>query len=123
MTTELTNEQINLAIAKIAGWAEVELLNPQRDKRVFIGVNASHPELGAFIPDYSGSIDAITKVFDCLGLDWNIGKDCDAFSVVNDDDHPYAFGATPAIALCKLLLAINPDPIVPKVLVIEATFS
>jgi hypothetical protein len=86
----MTNEEINLAVAAIAGCTDIE------------------------IPNYVESLDAIVKVFDCLDLDWNIGKDCDAYSLVNEGyDHRNAFGETPALALCNLLLKINPTPISP----------
>jgi hypothetical protein len=110
----MTNEEINRAVAAIAGWTEIENWNTSATNKTYIGTNAAHPELGKFIPKYTESLDTIVKVFDCLGLDWNTGKDCDAYSLVNEGyDHRNAFGETPAIALCKLLLAINPTPIAP----------
>ena len=58
-----------------------------------------------------------------VGTTWNIGKDCDAYSLIGSKLDVNAFGETPAIALCKLLIAINPDPIkpVPKKEDIEST--
>lgn len=136
-STKLTNKQIDLAIARIAGWTEIELWKPQRDKRVFLGVNASHPELGKFIPNYVGSIDAIALVFKYFDIPWNLTNHgvfacADAIEKDNHSEDGLSFSGnsygvgkseTPAIALCKLLIAINPDPIAPKPAVIEATFD
>jgi hypothetical protein len=105
--------ELNLKVAAIAGWTNIEVWNPKAIKISYVGTNLAHPELGVHIPNYVKSIDAIAKVFDCLGLDWNIGKDCDAYSLVDDGNRDYAnkLGETPAIALCKLLVAISPEPI------------
>jgi hypothetical protein len=111
MTDELI--ELNLKVAKIAGWTNIEIWNPHAIKKSYVGTNLAHPELGIHIPKYVESIDAIVAVFDFLGLDWNIGKDCDAYSFVDNKLNVNAFGETPAIALCKLLVAINPEPIKP----------
>lgn len=104
--------ELNLAVAAIAGWENIQEWNPnpktEKPKKVFQGTNKKHPELGIFVPDYVRDLNAITKAFDLLGLDWNIGKDCDAYSFIDNKLNMNAFGKTPAIALCKLLLGIAP---------------
>ena len=115
--------ELNLKVAAIAGWTDIEVWNPKAIKISYVGTNLAHPELGVHIPNYVESIDAIVAVFNFLGLDWNIGKNCDAYSLIGSKLDVNAFGETPAIALCKLLIAINPDPIkpVPKKEDIEST--
>jgi hypothetical protein len=102
--------ELNLAVAAIAGWENIEEWNPnpktEKPKRTFTGTNKKHPELGIFVPNYAESLDAITKAFNLLGLNWNIGKDCDAYSFIDNKLNVNAFGETPAIALCKLLLKL-----------------
>ena len=146
--TELTTEQINLAIAKIASWTEIKLWNTRspfglEDKspnplRVYQGTNEAHPELGTFIPKYTEDLGAINDLLDELDLNYEImrwggeHKKAGKYFIVfenfkpdyQDVNHPfYPWFVSLSFGLCKLLLAINPDPIVPKVAVIEATFE
>ena len=103
--------ELNLKVAAIAGWENIQEWNPShKPRKVFQGTNKKHPELGIFVPDYTSDLNAITKAFDLLGLDWNIGKDCDAYNLIGSKLNMNAFGETPAIALCKLLLELTLDP-------------
>lgn len=130
ITFELTElEQLNIDVAEIAGWENIEEWNPnpkaRKPKRSFTGTNKGHPELGVHIPDYVNDLNAIVSVFDAFDLDWNIGKDCNAYNCHGQGDgigiiEEYA--ETPAIALCKLLLELDPKPET-KPEVIEATFG
>lgn len=115
--TEL--EQLNLKVAAIAGWTDIEVWQQNRNLpiKTFQGENKAHPELGKFVPNYVGSIDAIANVFDRLKLGWTLSSlgyaSCGILGV---------YANLPAIALCKLLLEINPKPEI-KPEVIEATFG
>jgi len=114
----MTNiEEINLKVAAIDGWTEIELWNPSATNKTYIGTNAAHPELGKFLPKYTESLDAIAWVFKQLEihykLQWIIGLKGN-YAIAESRRSMYEFsGDTEAIALCKLLLAINPDPIAP----------
>jgi hypothetical protein len=110
----MTNEEINLAVASIAGWTDIENWNTSATKKTYIGTNSAHPELGKFIPKYTESLDAIVKVFSDLGIDWELTSlgTAHGIPVMHPDEILYRVG-TPALALCKLLLAINPTPIAP----------
>lgn len=123
---ELTElEQLNLKVAAIAGWEKIEVWNPHVAKKTFTGWNEKNPKLGIFVPDYTSDLNAIVSVFDAFDLDWNIGKDCNAYNCHGQGDgigiiEEYA--ETPAIALCKLLIELNPK-LETKPEVIEATFG
>jgi hypothetical protein len=113
----MTNEEINLAVAAIAGWTEIQIWNASAIKKTYIGINVTNPELGKFIPNYAESLDAIVKVFGWFSFDWNVGADGFAYvegceSLPKGCDGKFN-GDTPAFALCKLLLTINPTPIAP----------
>jgi len=113
-------DSINLAIAAIHGYTQIEVWNQFALKVTYQGVNDAHPELGKFVPNYAKSLDAIVLVFRALQLDyklqWSAGLNYAIAEYVNDDyESIYQSGSTEAIALCKLLLVINPDPIKPKV--------
>jgi hypothetical protein len=118
--TEL--EQLNLDVAAIAGWENIEEwnLNPKerKAKRSFTGANKKHPELGIFVPDYANDLNAIysflqkslaaieaTFSLQFVGNVFYHGKPHIARSL----DHT-VYGETPAIALCKLLLEVAPIP-------------
>lgn len=122
-------ELINLQVAAIAGWENIEIWNPHAIKKSYVGVNLSHPELGIHIPNYVGSIDAIWEVFEylslkdfqvaeCSGVD-GIGGSYEALQCIGSHEILAQYGETPAIALCKLLLAINPEPITVGIAVID----
>jgi hypothetical protein len=112
-------EQINLAVAAIAGWTNIQLWDEKNAKRTFIGTNEVHPELGIFLPNYCESLDAITKVFDLHNINWAV--DSNGFACKME---PYVevLGETPSIALCKLLLELNPKPIA-KAHILEVSFG
>lgn len=117
------NEEINLKVAAIAGWTEIELWNPSASNKTYIGTNAAHPELGKFLPKYTESLDAIWKVFECLGIKdfqvaecsgvYGLEKSYEALLCVNSHETLAQYATAPALALCRLLIAINPDPIAP----------
>jgi hypothetical protein len=131
----MTNEEINLAVAAIAGWTEIELWSTYKPEdnspnplRVYQGTNAAHPELGKFIPKYTESLDAIVALLDELNLNYEImrwgaeHKKAGKYFIVfenhkpdyQDVNHPfYPWYDNLSLGLCKLLLAINPTPIAP----------
>ena len=119
---------LNLKVAVIAGWTDIKEWDGKAVKKTFVGTNKSHPELGIFVPNYIESLDAITKVFLCLKLNWGSSVGWDGLSYVkhyaNGKDIGCS-GKTPAIALCKLLIEIDPTPEKPKpkIAVIEAVFA
>jgi|688.fasta_scaffold625980_2 hypothetical protein len=129
----MTNEEINRAIAAIAGWTEIENWNTSATKKTYIGTNATHPELGKFIPNYVESLDAIIALLDQLDLNYEIMRyskhdKVKRFLIVfqdrdpefKDAEHPfYPWHDNLSLGLCKLLLAINPDPIKPNVAIID----
>jgi hypothetical protein len=115
MTDELI--ELNLKVAAIAGWTSIEIWNPHAIKKSYVGTNLAHPELGIHVPSYVESIDAITWVFKRLKihykLQWMIGLKGD-YAIAESRRFMYEFsGDTEAIALCKLLVAISPEPIKP----------
>jgi hypothetical protein len=129
----MTNEEINLAVAAIAGWTEIENWNTSATKKTYIGTNATHPELGKFILNYVESLDAIVALLDELDLNYEIMRyskhdKVKRFFIVfqdrdpefKDAEHPfYPWHDNLSLGLCKLLLAINPDPIKPNVAIID----
>jgi hypothetical protein len=130
----MTNQEINLAVAAIAGWTEIENWNTSATKKTYIGTNATHPELGKFIPNYVESLDAIVALLDELDLNYEImrwggeHKKAGKYFIVfenhkpdyQDVNHPfYPWHDNLSLGLCKLLLAINPDPIKPNVAIID----
>jgi hypothetical protein len=126
----MTNiEEINLKVAAIAGWTEIELWNPSATNKTYIGTNAAHPELGKFPPKYTESLDAIWKVFECLGIKdfqvvecsgiYGLEKPYEALLCVSSHETLVQYATTPALALCRLLVVINPDPIKPNVTIVD----
>lgn len=121
-------ELLNRKVAAIAGWTDIKVWDSKNPKKTLIGTNLAHPEMGIFVPNYVGSLDAIAKVLNQFKINWTVSADGDSFSLLEGKkglDHETC-GATPAIALCKLLIAINPEPIKPvpkKEEVIEETES
>ena len=126
--------ELNLKVAAIAGWTDIEAWNPKAIKISYVGTNLARPELGIHIPSYVESIDAIAKVFILLHIDWSSKVAWNGRAYASN----YGFGKDKrkegeslAIALCKLLIAINPDPIKPlpvsekesESTVIEASFN
>jgi hypothetical protein len=123
----MTNEEINLAVAAIAGWTEIENWNTSATKKTYIGTHAAHPELGKFIPKYTEGLDAIVALLDQLDLNYEIMRyskhdKVKRFFIVfqdrnpefKDAEHPfYPWHDNLPLGLCKLLLAINPTPIAP----------
>jgi len=119
-------EQLNLDVAAIAGWTDIKSWDnsPQSKvgKKTFVGTNAAHPELGHFVPNYVGSIDAIAKVLELMDIDWSTSSRGYALHLCTPKDgKPFlieTYGQTAAIALCKLLLQLAPKP-KPQVQIID----
>ena len=105
---------LNLKVAAIAGWTEIKEWERKAVKKAFVGTNKSHPELGIFVPNYIESLDAIAKVFLHLELHWKLVAAWDgrAYASTNHNGQPKdsLVGSTPAIALCELLISIDPTP-------------
>ena len=125
--------ELNLKVAAIAGRTNIEVWNPKAIKISYVGTNLAHPELGVHIPNYVESIDAIAKVFVFLQLNWESSTNWDGRSTAkysNFGQDIVGEGKSLAIALCKLLVAISPEPIKPlpvsekevKSTVVEASF-
>ena len=120
---------LNLKVAAIAGWTDIKEWDRKALKKAFVGTNKSHPELGIFVPNYVESLDAIAKIFLHFELQWNLFAAWDGrtYASSNQAGQPKdaQVGSTPAIALCELLIAINPTPEKPKpkIAVIEAVFA
>lgn len=114
----MSNQEINLAVATIAGWTDIKVYQPDRNLTIktYQGTNQVHPELGCFVPNYCESIDAIALVFIHLQLDYQVTVFEDGRTYAKHygfGNNKVAEGKTTAIALCKLLLEINPEPIKP----------
>ena len=111
-------EQLNLDVAAIAGWENIEEWNPnpktRKSKRTFTGTNKKHPELGVHIPDYTSDLNAIAKALKLMDIDWSTSSRGYALNLCTPsfkDGKSFvveAYGQTPAIALCKLLLELAP---------------
>ena len=110
----MTSEQINLAVAAIAGWTDIIVWQPERDLPVktYQGTNPAHPECGTFVPDYINDLNAIILLLESLNI----------YPVIDFTDDRVYYGEyifdfsqefEVALALCRLLIAINPTPIAP----------
>jgi hypothetical protein len=100
---ELTElEQLNLKVAAIAEWENIEIWNLNVTKKTFAGNNKKHPELGNFVPDYTSDLNAIFAAFKSLDLKCSVSSSGDAWNFTKD-----VCGETPAIALCKLLIELT----------------
>lgn len=112
-------ELLNLQVAKKAGWTDIKVWNPSAIKKSFVGVNLAHPELGVHIPDYTQSLDAIVKVFELLDIEFELTRlpimpnGAKQYITYSGNTNRQKDLNNPALALCKLLLAINPNPIAP----------
>lgn len=108
---ELTElDQLNLKVAAIAGWENVEPWNLKLPKRVYVGTNKKHPDLGIFVPDYTSNLNVIYGLFVELGITVQLVHDAQDFthfavSVLRSG----GMWQSPAIALCKLLLELAPN--------------
>lgn len=124
-----TDEEILIAVAMIAGWTDIKIWNPSALKKSYTGVNLAHPELGVHIPNYVEDLNAVEKLLDLLDANYQVmryGKKHDkvkkyfvVFEGLKPDyqdklspNYPW-FDSLP-LGLCKLLLAINPEPIKPE---------
>ena len=111
--------ELNLAVAARAGWENIEEWSPnpktRKPKRTFTGTNKKHPELGVHIPDYTSDLNAITKVFEFLDIEFELtrlpimpnGKK--QYIAYSGNTNRQKHLTNPAIALCKLLLKLAPD--------------
>jgi len=105
-------DDLFLKVAAIAGWENVKhwLLDTTRD--TYVGTKADDSK-GIFIPRYDRSIDAISSVFEDRGLIWSLdnydksGSFCAGDANQNRTPSSYCLDKSPAIALCKLLIAIS----------------
>lgn len=97
-------EQLNLKVAAIAGWENVEIWNPKIAKKTFNGTNKKRPELGKFLPDYTSDLNAIVALFNAKKLGWTLSSLGYASCGIMG-----AYAETPAIALCKLLIELAPS--------------
>jgi hypothetical protein len=106
--------ELNLAVAAIAGWENIQEWNPnpktEKPKKVFQGTNKKHPELGIFVPDYTSDLNAITLVFRSLNIFYQLAwMSKSNLARANDINDREVKAETEAIALCKLLLELTPD--------------
>jgi len=119
-------ELLNLKVAAIAGWTDIEEWQPDpknpRTRKTFQGINLAHPELGRFVPNYVEDLNAIALVFQYHQLNWEASVAWNGRSYAKDYHFNKNYGEEAnslAIALCKLLVSINPEPIKPQVQVID----
>jgi hypothetical protein len=116
--TDTELEQLNHAIAAIAGYTNIKHLDTSRNQEIqpkkkrFVGTNKKHPDRVRYIPDYVTDLNVIWHLFDgILGLSPCLikcqGEGYRDVSVYDASCLLYSMsGETPAIALCKLLVAI-----------------
>jgi len=111
-------DDLFLRVAEIAGWENVKhwLLDTTGDTYVGTKVDSSK---GIFIPRYDRSVDAIIDLFDKSNIFFHLttltksSLGCfnglpSRYSAYSNFPFHIAFWAdTPAIALCKLLIAIS----------------
>lgn len=103
--TDIELEQLNHAIAAIAGYTDIKQLDTSRSqetqpkKKLFVG---KYKGVDKLIPDYVSSIDTMFAVFKSLDLRCSVSSQGAAWNFDKDE-----YGETPAIALCKLLVAIH----------------
>lgn len=121
----MTIEEINLAVATIAGWTEIEpWYSSGSFPDILKGTNAAHPELGIFIPKYTESLDAIYglmhNILAKLNATFTLQYLCTESRFSARAMGQLTYADTPALALCKLLIKINPALIAPPVF--EAEF-
>jgi len=114
----IIKDEVFQRVAAIAGWIDVRLWfnDPNRDTYIGTKVDSSK---GIFIPRYDRSIDAIWELFEEFGLypcitrmtyEGEIHCHVSAFSDPLKSDISVceiADDPNPAIALCKLLIAIS----------------
>jgi len=112
-------ELLNQKVAEKAGWIDIHEWSPNpkypRPRKSYKGTNPAHPELGAFIPNYVEDLTAIAKVFTSLGIEWTLSSIGHANTVDPEEIITSGLCDSPAIALCQLLINIDPEPIKPKV--------
>lgn len=120
-------EQLNLDVAAIAGWENIEEWNPnpktRKPKKTFTGTNKKHPELGVHIPDYTSDLNAIENLLDRLDvayqvIRWKIGNQkIGKYNIVfqgvgaeyrDKSANNYAWFDSLPLGLCKLLLELAP---------------
>lgn len=118
--------ELNLKVAAIAGWTDITVWQPERNLAIktYEGVNKASPEIGSFVPNYAEDLNAIFALFKLLSIEFHLTNEHQVVShnyfqasSLQKESWIKSLGETPAIALCKLLIAINPQPI------IEASFG
>lgn len=106
--TEL--EQLNLKVAAIACWENIEIWNLKLERKTSVGTNKKFPHLGIFVPDYTRDLNAICAVFRFFDIYYRVSYDSKL--PIPASAFGYTAGAkdeTEAIALCKLLLELAPN--------------
>lgn len=110
---EQIKPEIFLAVAAIAGWENVIKWSLDTTGNSYVGTLANESK-GAHIPRYDRDLSAIVEVFHKLDLVFDFGR-CKAgkYSASESTRCLVFWDASPAIALCKLLIAITDKPIEP----------
>ena len=124
--TEQELDELNLQVAAIAGWTDIAVWEPERNLpiKTYQGTNNAHPEFGKFVPKYVEDLNAIVLLLESLKIYPAIDFTNDCVYYMGRAEYTFNFseGFRVALALCKLLIAINPQPI-SKPEIIEASFG
>ena len=103
----IIKDEVFQRVAAIAGWQNVKLWNLDTTGNTYVGTKADGSK-GYFIPRYDRSIDAISSVFKDFELTWSLDNyDESGFFYASDGNQSRCLDKSPAIALCKLLIAIS----------------
>ena len=103
----IIKDEVFQRVAAIAGWQNVKLWNLDTTGNTYVGTKADGSK-GYFIPRYDRSIDAISSVFKDFKLIWSLDNyDESGFFYASDANQNRCLDKSPAIALCKLLIAIS----------------
>ena len=107
----MTDEEINLAVTKIAGWTDIK---PWKDgSQLLVGTNLSTNQIDKYVPIYTKDLSAISKVFLQIECQWKLSVAWDGRSYASSSkdgrSRDAQIASTPEIALCKLLIKIISD--------------
>jgi len=107
--------ELNLKVAAIAGWKDIKQLftnlnqEVQPKEKMYVGKN-DRKALGKLIPDYVHDLNEITALLNQLGCEWSLCSGGGAYATSGSELVCESYGETPAIALCKLLVELHPEP-------------
>ena len=114
----IIKDEVFLRVAAIAGWQNVKRWFDDADGITYVGTKADGSK-GYFIPRYDRSVDAVIDLFDKSNIFFNLAtltksslgcfKELESrySAYSNFPFHIPIWAESPAIALCKLLIAIS----------------